>query len=604
MFGDRFSQSLRAAGVSASEFSRIVGCSRSYVSRLLKQEFAPTGDEALKKIALGVVDASSSNERTAQLARLCSAREKASYEELCVAAAAFLRGRGEDRSERQEKNRSFPLVAGKRIDAVMKLTQTSNMRLGKYLNVDPSYISRLRSGKRTLERNPVMMRELAVFLYGRAYAGQKIEALAEMMGLQTEDFSDRDAAFILFYDWIHNNDLNKRFDPGRAFDPAELNGTFDEPTTIDFEDICRDFEDDGREIYVGIDGLRRALLRFLICAAKEKVPSISLFSDQDSRWMTEDAQYSARLGALIRYCIGNGTEVRIIHNVHRSGDEMSVLFKIWLPLYLSGKIDSYYSRSLLPGYFRTTMFIMPGKACIFGSNVAGSVEEDCFYRYETQKEIVDARFRSFERLLDFSVRLVHTVRSKEFDIAGAYSDEGFSMLNVTLPLATMPEQTLRSILQRTDLSKESREEIERTRVIFRQKLLRSAKKTFVNDFAPIPRREDLEEGRIRVDIPGVRTYYEREEYFQHLASIGELSAHYPGYKFYFLRTAPAWDMKLLLMGNTVAMTHLGEPLFTVVADHPEILKGAALFFENLKKEAVTGVDPTAAVMEEGTDEGS
>ena len=49
---------------------------------------------------------------------------------------------------------------------VMNLTQTTNRELALAAQVDPSIISRFRSGKRGIPRNPEPLRSMADFLHG------------------------------------------------------------------------------------------------------------------------------------------------------------------------------------------------------------------------------------------------------------------------------------------------------------------------------------------------------------------------------------------------------------------------------------------------------
>ena len=46
---------------------------------------------------------------------------------------------------------------GEKLGAAMELTGLSNIRMGRLLNIDPSYISRFRSGLRSPKANPKMM---------------------------------------------------------------------------------------------------------------------------------------------------------------------------------------------------------------------------------------------------------------------------------------------------------------------------------------------------------------------------------------------------------------------------------------------------------------
>ena len=57
------------------------------------------------------------------------------------------------------------MLAGK-LDFLLKLTDTSNSAMGRALGFDPSYISRMRSGKRGLPRDRFFLEPAAAFSRG------------------------------------------------------------------------------------------------------------------------------------------------------------------------------------------------------------------------------------------------------------------------------------------------------------------------------------------------------------------------------------------------------------------------------------------------------
>ena len=42
-------------------------------------------------------------------------------------------------------------------------------------------------------------------------------------------------------------------------------------------------------------------------------------------------------------CIRGGVRIRIIHNIDRGLEEMTAAIRGWLPLYMSGRIEGFYS---------------------------------------------------------------------------------------------------------------------------------------------------------------------------------------------------------------------------------------------------------------------
>ena len=95
---------------------------------------------------------------------------------------------------------------------------------------------------------------------------------------------------------------------------------------------------DQKEHYLGTEGLRAAVLRFLGTALKENAEILYLYSDEDQSWMTSDPEFLMQWSSLMQACVANGTKINIIHNIDRDLNEMNAAIKSWLPLYMSGMI--------------------------------------------------------------------------------------------------------------------------------------------------------------------------------------------------------------------------------------------------------------------------
>ncbi len=75
---------------------------------------------------------------------------------------------------------------------IMNLTQTSNQELARAIHADPATISRLRTGKRGIPRNPEPLRSMALFFAGRCVTEYQRRALSEMAGVKRIITAKRD----------------------------------------------------------------------------------------------------------------------------------------------------------------------------------------------------------------------------------------------------------------------------------------------------------------------------------------------------------------------------------------------------------------------------
>ena len=68
-----------------------------------------------------------------------------------------------------------------KLSFLMKLCETTNKQLGEVLGVDPSQISRLRSGKRGIPGNGEYLQRISQFFAERCVDGYRRSALAEVL---------------------------------------------------------------------------------------------------------------------------------------------------------------------------------------------------------------------------------------------------------------------------------------------------------------------------------------------------------------------------------------------------------------------------------------
>ena len=88
---------------------------------------------------------------------------------------------------------------------IMNLTQTSNRKLAQALRVDPSIISRLRTGKRGIPRNSELLRSMALFFSERCNTDYQRRALSEIVGVKRIITARRDYLSEFLFQWLCGN---------------------------------------------------------------------------------------------------------------------------------------------------------------------------------------------------------------------------------------------------------------------------------------------------------------------------------------------------------------------------------------------------------------
>jgi hypothetical protein len=248
-----------------------------------------------------------------------------------------------------------------------------------------------------------MQKHLSLTLWQRITDVKRLPELSVLTGISEDALNE-----VLFFNWLYDTDSSISNDT-YAEKLLSAFGSFSEKAGIvypDFKDlVSREILDSNSGTYYGYDGIREAVMRFLGNVIENRHKNLLLYSDQNMDWMTGDRKFLTIWAALMSECVKQGTKIRIIHNINRGLDEMCDAIISWLPLYMSGMIESYYCTRISSGQFSHTIFLDPDNACIRAMNIIGN-EDTGIYRYLTEKQDLSLCLKDFQSMLDYSRPLV------------------------------------------------------------------------------------------------------------------------------------------------------------------------------------------------------
>ena len=592
IFREKLSQIFALLEVTPTEFARVARCDKSNISHIMSGTRIPkNGGAGARRLVSAIYLCTDEKNRLDTLCTLISCEDRTSADRIKERIMDWLYD-GEHTAVNRPagqntKTGKIPYrVFGERLSAVMELTGLSNIRLGRSMNTDPSYISRFRNGLRSPKANPKMMNDLCSLLLDRIREQGKTAALGKLTGMPAETLSDRENAFDWLYCWLFSAESGDSapFVEGLVDRIGSFSAEIKKPP-LSFEEAAdSEILKESSSAYTGIEGLQRAVIRFLGNVVRRGEKELFLYSDQNMDWMVSDPAFRAKWVSLMILCVTGGTRITVIHNVNRDLLEMEQAIVNWLPLYPSGRIRAYWCRTRRGERFSTTMFLCPGYACISGCNVSGAENKNGLYRFDIDPALLGAHEAFYRELLSRSGELaaVHS-----FGDAGRLEEEDISSLSVitnTLSLATMPERVILSALERAGA-----DESEKNRILDLKKkrlciLESKIKKGFLHEYAPLPDDEALFADRVQMDIPGSSLTYTPSEYAGHIQNIIALSERYAGYRFCPLPEEAFGDIKLLISDRAVAVVRLRAPYVTILFEHPDLCRAFAAYAERLEEQ--------------------
>lgn len=602
-----------------TDIARYAGCSPGNISRLKTGNRAPGPESrSIRVFAEGVYGYADYENMLPVLQELSGASD-ASRETLIPAVIAWLfdaetaiplpqRTVPKSRQEKEQLLQSF----GANLDSAMTLLELSNGQLASILNIDPSLVSRYRSGINSPHRNPHLSEKLSMLLVNRAQKNNQTAALAELCSVPEEEL-DADAVAAWLYRIVPAEDTTAMaqlflrslddFMPGQrpssaiSEAPAGSLHSGAEKLPAGFlhsetEKLPAGFLYSGTDglppepLYYGMDGLRRAVIRFLSDAAREG-GELLLYSDEPLDWMVRDPEFFAIWKSLMLQCVVHGVKIRIIHNVNRDIGEMIEAIRGWFPLYMSGMIEPYVFRRDRNPRFYHTIFLRRGSACIHGFFPTES-GDDRWYDYITGEKRLEMLSREYDAMLSTSAPFLKVYTCAAGDTYRTRFIKALSPRKSLLseyPVCTMPESLLMRILARMQIAEDQKAS------------LLSLYRRLHEQFGELLRREPVElilcpengarEGSKKVnfglDLIDLPVCYTPEEYAEHLAAIRELVKTEKNFHLTLLTASPFSDIQIALSGDSVAVLSSREPYAAFVFTNAALSESISEYLSMLTK---------------------
>lgn len=430
MFSERLGILFEELNATSRDISSYAGFDESTLSRLKKGTRIPRQDSpTVQKLANGVYLYAKEKDCLDKLIETVEAQSDGENIEEQLIEWLYVgmneSSYSDNRDENSKNRKLFVTPFRDNLNAVMDMTGTTNSSLSRTLNLDPSAISRFRSGYRIPDKDPELAKRLSNILFEKIERTEKLDELSARMRLYDEPV-DRKKFHRWLCDYTDNTALYtrslERFIGAFENLPKDKTGQF---LSVE-EAVSKEILEDDSDIYIGQEGLQSAVLRFLGQAIKCGATEFLLYSDQRMDWMSSSKEFHLRWASLMYQCVRHGIHIRIIHNINRGLDEMNEAIISWLPLYMTGMIEPYYVQKPDPGMFAHTVFLCPDKMCISSFCPRGS-EKDAVYYFMTDEKALASDYCYFNTLLQKSKMLMRVMDYENEDPSEILYDSGVNV---------------------------------------------------------------------------------------------------------------------------------------------------------------------------------
>ncbi|MFA5577239.1 MAG: hypothetical protein WCZ27_02170 [Tissierellaceae bacterium] len=453
----------------------------------------------------------------------------------------------------------------KKLDFLMNITKTTNSGLARYISLDPSYISRLRNGKRRAPANAEYMEEIASYFTKKLRKG------------------DRDEDFLVYeralYNWLLDDSHPIENIPG-IFD-----GEFIEKLglTLDQEDKKeRESRRASEEIqlFYGIGGKREAVSIFLSKILESKAPqTLYLFSDEGIEWLSDDPGFFKDWFNYMVEIIKRGNRIRIIHTVSRDFDEMITAIRAWMPLYMTGAIESYYYPKKRDGIVKRTLFIAPNTAALVSSSI-GNMESQVpstLVFNDKAIESYEIEYNNYQKLCRPLMKLYNQKTQLDYQklLERLEKSRGATILESGgLSILSMPVDLGQDLVNRASdsLPVGFKDDIGTRIREFEKKLADDQ----IIEIIRLPGEEEIKGDRIRLGLAHLMAreeiYYSREDFILHLENIIGLLEGYENYHIIISKDQAEGDFSILIKeGLGVIVSRQSPPPVSIKIDESNIV---------------------------------
>ncbi len=426
-------------------------------------------------------------------------------------------------------------VTGIRIDygaymsnlhSLLAALSIGNNELARALNLDPSYISRILSKKRRPADLSSFIDMISAYIARRYNSSLDIKNVADLTDRNEEEFAKEDSYAAVISDWLGTctkTRINNIAGFYERLDRYEIER--EEPEPPEREEPSSSGLFFGKKTYRGYKGLFQAERDYLEMILKDRSPGkIVIYSDwaMDKQTVAPDLLVLRR--EAIRTAVRNGAEVYVIHNVHRPFREMMESLESWIPLYMTGKVFPYYLKMPQGDPFVRIM----GKSShvVFSGNaILGHEQEGLIQVTDDPKEVaffgqqMDWLLKKASPLMEIYVSgKEQSTKKAFFEVLELQGKRTIEMC--TLPVFTLSEELLTSMLDRMKVRGRERKEIFSYFRYVKEKVFKTADHSVYQVNIPRPDENAFYRGNYTLSLSGMfneKEYpYTYEEYQEHL----------------------------------------------------------------------------------------
>lgn len=417
------------------ELARNSEISETVISRYRKGERTPYADsEYLKKLSDGIIK---------------TAAEKGIRDFKADKVLQTLR-------ESLEDNRDEPVFNSQKLDILLRELDINISRIAAFLHYDPSYLSKIRTGKRNPAHQQQFVEKVCEYVIANYKDEQDRKKVVYLIQCNEDELADSSSYRKKLREW-----LNSSMPDGVDYVSAFLRKV----DSFNLDDYIRAIHFDSFKVpkvpfqlpvsrhYYGLKEMREGELDFLKHTVLSKsMKPLYICSDMPVEDMAADEDFAKKYMFGLAMVLKKGLYIHIIHDVERPMKDMMLGLENWVPLYMTGQISPYYLKGVQNRVY-SHLHYCSGQVAMTGDCISGH-HDLAHYYLTSRKEEVSISQKNMEFLLKKAHPLMDIYREerkKELhaSLLENAGKEGRRRRVLAVPdLGVLPKKLLEEILER------------------------------------------------------------------------------------------------------------------------------------------------------------
>ena len=455
--------------------------------------------------------------------------------------------------------------------------------LARFLNYDPSYISRIRNGQRQPANPTEFARKISIFVTKRFQTVEQKAVISSLINCPMEelsnytDFQDRMTNWLLAGSEAVKDSMTVFLE---KLDEFNLNEYIH---SIHFNELkipSVPFQIPISRTYWSIKEMMESELDFLKATVLSKSTApVIMYSDMPMKEMAKDPEFPKKWMFGMAMMLKKGLHLYQIHNLDRSFDEMMLGLESWIPMYMTGLISPYYLKNVQNNTFLHLLKVS-GSAALSGEAITGCHENGKYYLTKSKREVAYYQRRADELLknADSLMDIYRSEREAELntflisDIRKSGKRRG---IRSTLPLYTISEELLERILIRHDIDGRQKQRIRKHVKMQKERIISILASETLEDEVPALTPEEFSKNPPVLDLSGIfcetNLPYSEEEYMMHMSDTKAFARKNPNYILRISTTHAFHNLQILVHeGQWAIISKSKAPAIHFIIHHPKL----------------------------------